>query len=134
MARRETAQEARFATFLSWHLAICNLAEKSKRAKKFEEASATYTLGSVQPAPPSRRTTMRKRRIIVRRRSRWTVHEWEQGWDLAMTRIQGVQECLTVLDGAFADGNRLGFELGLGALIDFCTETVNKGDFDQWWN
>jgi hypothetical protein len=86
---------------------------------------------------------MRKRRIIVRR-SGWTVHEWERGWALAMTRIHGVprlveteiifQDCLIVLDGAFADGNRLGFELGLSALIDFCTETVSKGHCEQWWN
>ena len=86
---------------------------------------------------------MRKRRIIVKRRPRSTVHEWERGWDLAMTIIDGVpplvekqpifQDCLTVLDGAFADGNRLRFELGLGALIDFCTERVNKGDCEQWW-
>ena len=86
---------------------------------------------------------MRKRRIIVRQRSRWTVDEWERGCDLAMTRIDGVptlvetesifQDCLTVMDGAFADGNRLRFELGLGALIDFCTERVNKGDCEQWW-
>jgi hypothetical protein len=83
------------------------------------------------------------RRIIVRQRSRWTVDEWEGGWDLAMTRIDRVptlveaepifQDCLTVLDWAFVDGNRLRFELGLGALIDFCTETVNKGDCEQWW-
>jgi len=87
---------------------------------------------------------MRKRRIIVRQRSRWTVHEWERGWDSAMTRIDGVptlvetepifQDCLTVLDGAFADGDRLRFELGLSALIDFCTETISKGNCEQWWN
>ena len=87
---------------------------------------------------------MRKRRIIVRQRSRWTVDEWERGWDLAMTRIDGVppfvetksifQDCLSVLDGAFADGDRLRFELGLSVLIDFCTETISKGDCKQWWN
>jgi hypothetical protein len=86
---------------------------------------------------------MRKRRTIVRQRSRWTVDEWEGAWDLAMTRIEGVptlveeqpifRDCLTVLSGAFADGNYLGFELGLNALIDFCTDTVNEGDFEQWW-
>jgi hypothetical protein len=93
---------------------------------------------------PSRRQMMSKRRIIVKRRTRWTVDEWERGWDLAMSRIDGVptvvqiepifQDCLTVLDGAFADGNGLGFELGLSALIDFCTETVNRGDYEQWWS
>ncbi len=67
---------------------------------------------------------MRKRRIIVRKRSRWTADEWEREWGFAMTRIESVpalvekqpifQDCLTVLDGAFADGNRLRFELGLG--------------------
>jgi hypothetical protein len=87
---------------------------------------------------------MRKRRIIVRQRSRWTVREWEGGWNLAMTRINSVptlvetesifQDCLTVMDGAFADGNGLRFELGLSALIDFCTETVKKGDCKQWWD
>lgn len=61
-----------------------------------------------------------------------------------MTRIQGVptlveqqplfKDCLTVLDGAFADGNRLRFELGLSALIVFCNETVNTGDCEPWWN
>lgn len=86
---------------------------------------------------------MRKRRIIVKRRSK-CVHEWEEGWTLAMKMIEGMptlveeqplfQNCLTVLDGAFADGNRLRFELGLSALIDFCLEIVDKGDFEQWWN
>jgi hypothetical protein len=86
---------------------------------------------------------MRKRRIIVRQRSRWTAEEWERGWDLAMTRINGVpsvvetertfQDCLTILNAAFADGSRLRFEFGLSALIDFCTEQVNTGDCGQWW-
>jgi hypothetical protein len=81
---------------------------------------------------------MRKRRIIVRQRCRWTVQEWEQGWELAMTKINGVpsgveterifQDCLTVMDGAFADGNGLRFELGLNALIDICTGKLNTFD------
>jgi hypothetical protein len=62
---------------------------------------------------------MSKRRIIVRPQSPMGC-PWEGGWDLAMTRIDAVptlveqqpifQDCLTVLDGAFADGNRLQFE------------------------
>jgi len=32
------------------------------------------------------------------------------------------QDCLTVVDGAFADGNYLQFELGMNALIDMCAE------------
>ena len=86
---------------------------------------------------------MRKKRIIVRRRSRWTVQEWERGWDVAITRIDGAprlveqqsifQDCLTVLDGAFADGNGFRFELGLNALMDFCAEAVSTGDCRQWW-
>ena len=32
------------------------------------------------------------------------------------------QDRLTVLDGAFADGNYLQFELGMNALIDMCAE------------
>ena len=86
---------------------------------------------------------MRERRIIVRQRCRWTAEEWERGWDLAMTRIDGVpsavdidrifQDCLTVMDGAFADGNGVRFELGLNALIDLCTEKVRTGDCEQWW-
>ena len=86
---------------------------------------------------------MRKRQIIVRQRSRWTVEEWERGWNLAMTKINGVpsvvetecifQDCLTVMDGAFADGNGLRFELGLNALIDLCTERLKTGDYQQWW-
>jgi hypothetical protein len=86
---------------------------------------------------------MRERRIIVRRRTRWTVAEWERGWELAMSRIDGAPrvvraerifgDCLTVLDGAFADGNGLRFELGLNALLDFCTDTVNDGDCERWW-
>lgn len=86
---------------------------------------------------------MRERRIIVRRRTRWTVEEWERGWVLAMSRIDGAprvvraerifEDCLTVLDGAFADGNGLRFELGLNALLDFCTDTVTDGDCQQWW-
>jgi hypothetical protein len=44
------------------------------------------------------------------------------------------QDCLTVLDGAFVDGNNLRFELGLSALIDFCNETVSRGECTQWWS
>ena len=87
---------------------------------------------------------MRKRHIIVRKGSRWTADEWEREWGIAMTRIESVpglverqtlfQDCLTVLDGAFVDGNRLRFELGLSALIDFCTDVVDAGDCEQWWN
>jgi hypothetical protein len=87
---------------------------------------------------------MRKRRIIVRRRTREYVHGWERGWHLAMTRIDRVptqveqhpffHDCLTVLNGAFADGNRLQFELGVNALMDFCNDTVSKGDCERWWD
>ena len=87
---------------------------------------------------------MRKRRIIVRKGSRWTADEWEREWGIAMTRTESVpglverqtlfQDCLTVLDGAFVDGNRLRFKLGLSALIDFCTDVVDAGDCEQWWN
>ena len=68
---------------------------------------------------------MRKRRIIARRRTKETFYEWEQGWHLAMARINGAptlverqpffQDCLWVLNGAFADGDRLRFELGVRA-------------------
>ena len=87
---------------------------------------------------------MRKRRIIVKRSRRSTAQEWERGWDLAMTIIDGVptlvekqpifQDCLTVLDGSFVDGNSLRFELGLSALIDFYNETVSRGECTQWWS
>ncbi len=87
---------------------------------------------------------MRKKRIIVRRRTRWTVEQWERGWEIAMSRVEGAptdiraegifQDCLTVLDGALADGNGLRFELGLNALMDFCTDMVGDGHCEQWWN
>jgi hypothetical protein len=87
---------------------------------------------------------MRKRRVVIKRRSHSTVREWERGWQLAMTRIDGVpilvkeqpmfQDCLAVLDGAFADGDRLRFELGLNVLITVCAEAVENGDCEQWWN
>ena len=61
-----------------------------------------------------------------------------------MSRIDGAptdvrtesifQDCLTVLNGAFADGNGLRFELGLNALMDFCTDMVGDGNCEQWWN
>ena len=86
---------------------------------------------------------MRKRRIIVKRRTKGTVDEWERGWALAMTRIEGAhravkeqpifQDCLTVLDGAFADGNHLRFELGLNALMDFCTDMIIECNCERWW-
>lgn len=86
---------------------------------------------------------MRKRRIVVSRRTRWTVEEWERGWELAMSRLDGApaivrsnclfQDCLTVLDGALADGNGFLFELGLNGLMDFCADSVEMGDCDQWW-
>ena len=87
---------------------------------------------------------MRKRRIIVKRRTTWTADEWERRWQLAMMRIEGVptaveeqriyHDCLTVLNGAFADGNHLRFEIGLSALIDFCADRVNEGDSERWWS
>ena len=80
---------------------------------------------------------MRKRRILVRRRTSGTVDEWERGWELVMTRIDSVptvvkeqplfQDCLAVVDGAFADGNYIQFELAMNALIDMCT----KADGEQ---
>ena len=61
-----------------------------------------------------------------------------------MSRIDGAptvvrmervfQDCLTVLDGAFLDGNGLRFELGLNALMDLCTDMVGDGNCKQWWN
>ena len=87
---------------------------------------------------------MKKRRTSAKPRSTGTADEWERGWDIAMTRIDGVpaqvkrqplfRDCLMVLNGAFADGNRLLFELGLSFLIDFCNEAVSKGDCEAWWN
>ena len=87
---------------------------------------------------------MRKRRNIVKRRSQWTVAEWEQGWARAMSLIRDAptpvehehlfQDCLTVLNGAFTDGNCVQFELGLSALMDFCNEAVNRGAYEQWWS
>jgi hypothetical protein len=87
---------------------------------------------------------MRKRRITARRRDRETVYEWERGWDVAIARIDGAptlveqqpffQDCLWVLNGAFADGDRLRFELGVRALVDFCNELINTGDVEPWWN
>lgn len=86
---------------------------------------------------------MRKRRIVVSRRTRWTVEEWERGWELAMSRLDGApaivrtdclfQDCLTVLDGALADGNGFLFELGLNGLMDFCADSVEMGHCDPWW-
>jgi len=85
----------------------------------------------------------RRRVAIVKQGTRWTVDEWQRGWQLAMTRIDGVpsivgkqpffQDCLTVLDGAFTDGNRFLFELGLSTLIDSCAEAVGRGECKQWW-
>jgi len=40
------------------------------------------------------------------------------------------QDCLTVVDGAFADGNYLQFALGMNALIEMCAEP----DCEEWWN
>src|SRR5512133_2258509 len=97
------------------------------------------------PSPPPstvfQEAVMRKRRIIVRRRTRWSVDEWNRGWEIAMSRIDGAptdvrtksifQDCLTVLNGAFADGNGLRFELGLNALMDFCTDMVGEGNGEK---
>jgi hypothetical protein len=87
---------------------------------------------------------MSKRRIIVRRRTRWTVEEWERGWNVALSRIEGAptmiaaerifQDCVTVLDAAFSDGSGLRFEFGLNALVDFCSDSVSDGDCERWWS
>lgn len=44
------------------------------------------------------------------------------------------QDCLWVLNGAFSDGDRLRFELGVRALVDFCNEIISTGDCKQWWD
>lgn len=87
---------------------------------------------------------MRRRCVIVRRRTRWTLDEWNRGWEIAMSRIEGAptairtecifQDCLTVLDWAFANGNGRRFELGLNALMDFCADMVSEGNCKQWWS
>jgi hypothetical protein len=56
------------------------------------------------------------------------------GAPLVVRTERDFQECMTVLDGAFVDGNGLRFELGLNALIDFCADSVHDGDCQQWWN
>jgi hypothetical protein len=86
----------------------------------------------------------RRRVAIVKQRTRWTGNDWQRGWELAMTRIDGVppivgrqplfQDCLTVLDGAFTDGDRFLFEIGLSTLIDYCAETVSRGECKPWWD
>lgn len=88
---------------------------------------------------------MRKRRFKarLRQRSEWTVNQWQRAWALAMIRIDGApsvveshpvfQECLAVLDGAFADGDKHRFELGLVTLMECCNEAVNTGVCDPWW-
>ena len=82
--------------------------------------------------------------MIVRRRTSCNVDDWNRGREIAMSRIDGVptdvraerifQDCLTVLNGAFADGNGLRFELGLNALRDFCTDMVGDGNCEQRWS
>jgi hypothetical protein len=87
---------------------------------------------------------MRRKRVAIRRQqSKWTASEWQGGWELAMTRLDGApstvttepvfQECLAVLDGSFADGDSFRFQLGLLTLIDCCAEAVNARDCQQWW-
>ena len=75
---------------------------------------------------------MNNRRIKVKRRTTGSIDEWERGWELVMKKIENVpavvkneplfHDCLTVLNGAFADGNYLQFTLGMNALIDICAE------------
>ena len=87
---------------------------------------------------------MSKRPIIVRRRTRWTVEEWERGWNVALSKIEGAptriaaerifQDCVTVLDGAFSDGDGLRFEFALNALVDFCSDILSDGDSERWWS
>ena len=87
---------------------------------------------------------MRRRRVaIVRQQSKWTAREWQGGWELAMTRIDDApstlttepvfNECLAVLDGAFADGDNLRFQLGLLTLIDCRSEAVKGRECQKWW-
>ena len=50
---------------------------------------------------------------------------------ITMSRIG--KDCLTILDGGFADGNGLQFKLGLNGLMDFCADSVGNGDCQRWW-
>ena len=38
------------------------------------------------------------------------------------------------MDGAFVDGDRVRFELGVRALVDFCNEITSAGDVEPWWD
>ena len=85
-----------------------------------------------------------RRRCFPIKQRRWTVNEWEAAWELASVLIEGAplrlaghcvfKESLAMLNGAFVEGKRSRFELGLITLLDVCAEAVNEGECKQWWD
>ena len=52
---------------------------------------------------------------------------------LELSRGPQIHESLAALDEAFVQGDSIRFELVLIALMDYCAELVNRGDYEQWW-
>ena len=52
---------------------------------------------------------------------------------LELSRGPQIYKSLAALDEAFVHGDGPRFELVLIALLDYCAEVVNRGDYEQWW-
>ena len=75
--------------------------------------------------------------------TKWAGPDWERAWQSALRRMDGmppelascprIHESLTTMDEAFTHGNSKQFEGALIVLLDHCAESVNRGDYQQWW-
>ena len=44
-----------------------------------------------------------------------------------------IHKSLLILEEAFVHGDGARFEAALIVLLDYCAESVNRGNYEQWW-
>ena len=86
---------------------------------------------------------MARRRRVRATNVIWNGNDWQQAWQIAMTRINGMpavvakqiafHHAVDMLDCGFARGDAFQFQLGLLMVMDACNEAIERGDCGQWW-
>ena len=86
---------------------------------------------------------MARRRRVRATNVTWNGNDWQQAWQIAMTRINGMpavvakqiafHHAVDMLDCGFARGDAFQFQLGLLMVMDACNEAIERGDCGQWW-
>ncbi len=86
---------------------------------------------------------MARRRRVRATNVTWNGNDWQQAWQIAMTRIIGMPDVVVkqiamhhaveMLDCGFARDDAFQFQLGILMMMDACNEAIERGDCDQWW-